>query len=534
MKRDFPWAFYCLAAAGIYNLAWGAWVVLFPTALFDMLKAARPNYLELWQCIGMIVGVYGIGYLIAATNPSRHWPIVLVGFLGKVFGPIGFIGALSRGSFPAGFAWVIVFNDLVWLLPFALILRQAAPGRAAAPRSFSFEEALHFTGSHGSLLRLSQEAPTLVIFLRHSGCCFFGSLLSKVFSHKTLFHTGQWNLVIFHMGRQIYPPEKGIFWVSDPEQKFYAAFGLTRGTLWQVLGPRVWWKGLQAVLKGNWVGPLGGDGLQMPGMFVLRNGKLTQSFRPKTLAEEFPVADYLKGSLLPLLAFFCFFHLSGFAAQSIPSRKVCALAIASTFLATFPHSTDSPLVEVRPAAPFTAYEPEGLEGPWVVKSKGKSPIVIEVFQKGWLSQAVALRMKERLVKRCPEANTIAGWSAAGLKVPIHTMEFVENTSGVHLRVSGTYFEMTSKEAIDLNALDGKETPPTLSFSQRIEDPDGQGAQISVELKIRPGVEKDTWEVSEVKGSIGAFGPFFFHSEEFNGGPWTAVHAPSGSETPSNH
>ena len=48
----------------------------------------------------MIVGVYGVGYWIAGDDPYRHWPIVLVGFLGKAFGPVGFATALARGVFP--------------------------------------------------------------------------------------------------------------------------------------------------------------------------------------------------------------------------------------------------------------------------------------------------------------------------------------------------------------------------------------------------------------------------------------------------
>ena len=59
-----------------------------------------PNYPELWQCIGMIVGVYGIGYLAASTDPVRHWPIVLVGFLGKIFGPIGYADGVLRPLAP--------------------------------------------------------------------------------------------------------------------------------------------------------------------------------------------------------------------------------------------------------------------------------------------------------------------------------------------------------------------------------------------------------------------------------------------------
>lgn len=58
----------------------------FPPPPFDLTGIARVNYPEIWQCVGMIVGVivgvYGIGYLVAASDPRRHWPIVLVGLLG--------------------------------------------------------------------------------------------------------------------------------------------------------------------------------------------------------------------------------------------------------------------------------------------------------------------------------------------------------------------------------------------------------------------------------------------------------------------
>lgn len=38
----------------------------------------------------------------------RDWPIVLVGFLGKVFGPVGFLQAEPRGSLPWNAGWIIV------------------------------------------------------------------------------------------------------------------------------------------------------------------------------------------------------------------------------------------------------------------------------------------------------------------------------------------------------------------------------------------------------------------------------------------
>ena len=120
-----PWMSKILIAAGLYNLIYGGWVVLFPSSAFEMLEMEPPRYLFLWQCIGMIVGVYGVGYLVAARDPLRHWPIVLVGFLGKIFGPIGFLQTVMAGDIPWGFGIMIIFNDLIWWIPFSGILLAA-------------------------------------------------------------------------------------------------------------------------------------------------------------------------------------------------------------------------------------------------------------------------------------------------------------------------------------------------------------------------------------------------------------------------
>lgn len=123
------WMSVVLVLAGIYNLSWGAWAVLLPIHSFahsGLLDPAKPlHYPQLWQCIGMIVGVYGVGYILAARDPVRHWPVILVGFLGKFFGPIGLVlGIIAEQTRPEGLVTNIT-NDLIWWVPFALILRHA-------------------------------------------------------------------------------------------------------------------------------------------------------------------------------------------------------------------------------------------------------------------------------------------------------------------------------------------------------------------------------------------------------------------------
>ncbi|HMN95373.1 MAG TPA: alkyl hydroperoxide reductase [Phycisphaerales bacterium] len=133
-----------LLAAAAYNLLWGAAAIAFPLPMLAALgvvsatlassdgdSATLPVIARLWACIGMIVGVYGVGYAIAAMNPLRHWPIVLVGLIGKVLGPIGFVDAALRGDLPWAMGVTIIFNDLLWWVPFAAILHAA--WRAGAP-----------------------------------------------------------------------------------------------------------------------------------------------------------------------------------------------------------------------------------------------------------------------------------------------------------------------------------------------------------------------------------------------------------------
>jgi hypothetical protein len=118
-----------LFLAGVYNLAWGAWTYLFPADSFYLAWAQRseePFTYRLWQGVGMLVAIYGIGYIIAARDPVRHWPIVFVGLLSKVLAPVGVLYAVVGGEIPPGALTMIYPTDLIWWVPFALILGYAS------------------------------------------------------------------------------------------------------------------------------------------------------------------------------------------------------------------------------------------------------------------------------------------------------------------------------------------------------------------------------------------------------------------------
>jgi len=122
LARYRPW-FY---AAALYNLAWGAVNIFFPRLFFQLIGMSPPNYPALWQVAGMFVLVYAPAYWWAARDPARHRHFVLVGLLGKIFGPIGFVWSVISGQLPLAFGWTILINDFFWWPAFALFLRDAA------------------------------------------------------------------------------------------------------------------------------------------------------------------------------------------------------------------------------------------------------------------------------------------------------------------------------------------------------------------------------------------------------------------------
>ena len=294
------WMRVALKLAGAYNLLWGAAAVLFPLATFRLAGFdPLPNYPEIWQCVGMIVGVYGVGYWVAASDPVRHWPIVLVGLLGKILGPIGFAWSVAKGTFPASMGWTILTNDLIWWVPFGLILFHAARAEQTAAM-LSADRGEPTTPGGRTLDEVVAEGRHLVVFLRHAGCTFCREALADLSARRRWLEDAGVEPVFVHMGRDA-DAALAMFdgyglgdcpSIADPGGVLYRRYGLGLGGVRQLFGPEVWLRGFDAaVVRQHWVGTLAGNGFQMPGAFAVEDGRVVGEFRAARASDR---PDYVQ------------------------------------------------------------------------------------------------------------------------------------------------------------------------------------------------------------------------------------------------
>lgn len=115
-----------LRLAAVHCLAWGVFILAAPVVsarIYGFDKPLTDGFL--WSGTGLAIFLFGVGYAIAATDPIRHVAPIVVGLTAKVLGPVGMVLSVVRGEVSSGVLWLLPVNDVVWWIPFGLILRQA-------------------------------------------------------------------------------------------------------------------------------------------------------------------------------------------------------------------------------------------------------------------------------------------------------------------------------------------------------------------------------------------------------------------------
>ncbi len=297
-QKSICWMGRVLFAAGIYQILFATVANFWPYFIFDRIGIERPNHPLLWQGVGVVAGVLGVFYLIASRDPIRHWAIVLIGLGKSVVTLLILASAVFNGTLPASSLWILLVDDAVWIAPFVAILWASLRAHAGVPPTrtepLSIAEAAEtYSLSNGmTLAEASQSGLLVLVFLRHFGCTFTRQILRGLEGIQKEAHAHGAELVLVHMlqgGKEMeYLGERsGVTRIADPRCELYRAFGLGKGGFLELFGPHVWWRGAVSIFKGCGLGHLAGDGLQMPGAFLFRNGKIISS-QPAHSASDLP------------------------------------------------------------------------------------------------------------------------------------------------------------------------------------------------------------------------------------------------------
>lgn len=155
------------------------------------------------------------------------------------------------------------------------------------------------TSKGNDVLSLSKQRPVLLVFLRHFGCVFCREAIHDLSQMRITIEESGNQLVFVHMSDEDTAVKyfneynlNEVNHISDPECRFYASFGLTKGSFVQLMGLKNMTRGFEASFqKGIFPNhKFIGDGFQMPGVFLIKNGEIEKSFIHKFAGEK---PDYL-------------------------------------------------------------------------------------------------------------------------------------------------------------------------------------------------------------------------------------------------
>jgi peroxiredoxin len=146
----------------------------------------------------------------------------------------------------------------------------------------------HMVTNNGlSVENISHDKFVLLVFLRHFECVFCRESMLELSKKIDLLERNDVELIFVHMAENNIAEQyfrkfnlEGVKHVSDPGCRFYLGFGLVKGRFDQLFGLKTALRGFEVMGTKGIFPSLAtvGDGLQMPGIFVIQNGEVKESF----------------------------------------------------------------------------------------------------------------------------------------------------------------------------------------------------------------------------------------------------------------
>ena len=293
MRKSSEWVDITLRFAGIVNVMWGLIFALFTNPLFRWAQLPEPTFVFPWQLLGIVAVILGLAYYIASFNIARSALIIVVGLAFKIAGTVAVWKSVLIHDFSWQLALYFSVKDLLWLVPFVLVLvhifrKWQAPEKARANPNVSFAETLaSFRTNRGQDLRtLSYEQSTLVTFLPHPGSPWFSACVAHLSQQRKDITQNNTRLVL------VYPvytdaahsllQKSGLAeeeYIVDTDHTMSNTFNLKRAALGHVFSLPAWrtgWLGNNGI--NTHFDELSGGGFRMPASFLVYRGELLKSY----------------------------------------------------------------------------------------------------------------------------------------------------------------------------------------------------------------------------------------------------------------
>jgi hypothetical protein len=287
MKKSAEWVDVALRFAGIVNVVWGLIFALFTDPLFRWAKLPEPTFLFPWQLIGVSAILFGLGYYVASFNVTKHALLVAVGFTIKVASTILVWQSVLAQDFALPMALYFSAKDLLWLVPFAMILyhvfkRWQSPEQERTNPSGPLPETISriYTNRGQNLLSLSHERPVLLVFMPPPSSPLFYTWLVNSAQQRPAVEQQGAQLVLVHTDRNPDALRKvaldEVDYVNDAGSRLQSLFNLKQASLTQLLAAPL---RSQPWSKKSTANELTMKSYRMPGVFLIHQGELQKMYR---------------------------------------------------------------------------------------------------------------------------------------------------------------------------------------------------------------------------------------------------------------
>lgn len=283
-------------------------MILIPCKVMNMKKINslkfNQSFLLLYSILSLFIGLYfllsfseslgslmGVVFIslsfasfLAKFEPARHWPTILLFLVFHLLLSIVSLKTYLLGGASYHDMVLLIFSIAVLFPLFNLLSYAFLEHTVEFEGNKKASELIRSvrTSQNQTLFELSKHNKVLLVFVRHFGCTFCRETVSEIAKIDETIKNKKWELVYVHMSDPDFGEEffakyysKKVHHISDPGRILYKSFNLSRGTLLELFGPSTWIKGLYyGYFKGNGLGEVEGDSLQLGGVFLIDNGEI--------------------------------------------------------------------------------------------------------------------------------------------------------------------------------------------------------------------------------------------------------------------